>query len=883
MWEERPQEMQAALEVHDEVVRGLIESGGGYVFSTAGDSFAAAFGRAADAVTAAERIQDGLENARWGAGVVLRVRVGLHTGEAQERGGDYFGSVLNRAARVMSAGHGGQSVMTAATAGLIERDDLVDLGEHRLSDVSTPMRLYQLRGRVDSFPALRSLDGVESTLPEQRTPLIGRHVEVEAVRRMLAESRLVTLTGVGGTGKTRLGIEVAIRELPHAAGGGFFVDLARVSDPGAVTAAFVEGLGLMSAAETSDLDILVQFLGARHVVVVVDNCEHVLDEAAALVDVLLDRCSGLRILATSREALELDGERTFRVPSLAMTDKSLVGPAVRLFVERAVAADDRLVVDDELLEAAHEVCERLDGIPLAIELAAARVRSMDMSELVSRLEDRFSLLTGGRRGAQQRQRTLQAALDWSHDLLSSTERMVFRRLAVFVGDFGLDAVAPVADVESATGADVVDSLVAKSLVVMNRQTSGGARYRLLETVRYYSEDRLTEADETEVCRARHRRHYVGLVRRAPVLMGDWLGINSHLIEPDSDNINAAAQRARDQGDHTATVLLLALGTQANARSPRTRMQPALEAIQENIELASLTDADRGPVMLATAAMSLALGRFRESRDALDAAVACIGDPPPQWAITARYLHLLPRLMTDPESAIDELDWLSDKVVPLLPSPAFGSLILAEGRSMALTRLRRYTDVAERDAAALATGQVADLPLVGHTPLALASSGLIASHLAGRPDMGEPFIAVVSGRTDVTWWYPYFARIGESLHLADTVDIDTARAALVSAATSDERTRIAIGDSGYLTAFARLAHLEGDNDRAVHYLTYTAVFFPSTAALAAETLGAIEGWTNEEFFDRSTADMLTRMSRRRRVGAQAIVPQLLRAELDRWSK
>jgi predicted ATPase len=615
----------------------------------------------------------------------------------------------------------------------------------------------------------------------------------------------------------------------------------------------------------------------------VDNCEHVLDEVAELVDALLERCPRLRILATSREALELDGERTFRVPSLAMTDESGVGPAVRLFVERAVSADDRLVVDDELLEAAREVCERLDGIPLAIELAAARVRSMDMSELVSRLEDRFSLLTGGRRGAQQRQRTLQAALDWSHDLLSSSERMVFRRLAVFVGDFGLDAVVPVADVDSAAGADVVDSLVAKSLLVMNRQPSGTARYRLLETVRHYSEDRLVEAGETEECLARHRQHYVSLVRSAPFLMGDWRGINSDLIEPDSDNISAAADRARDQGDHTVAVLLHALGTQANAGSPRTRMQPALEAIRENIELARLTDADRGPVMLATAAMSLALGRFRESREALDSAVACIGDPPAQWALTALYLQLLPKLMSDPESALDEIDRLTDEVVPLLPSPAFGALILAEARSMGLTRLRRYVEVAEKGAVALATARLGDLPLVGHTPRAMASSGLIATHLAGRPHLGEPFIALASDNTSFTWWYPYLGRIGECLHLVDTVDIDTARSALVSAATSDERTRLSIGDSGYLTAFARLAHLEGDDDRAVHFLAHTAVLFPSIAALAAETLGTIEGWTNEEFFDRSTSDMLTRMSRRRRVEAQATVPALLRAELDRWTE
>lgn len=880
LWEERSEAMQRALELHDEVLRRAIDSSGGYVFSTAGDSFAAAFERPGDAVSAAVDVQRRLAELNWPGGTRLLVRIGVHTGEAQERGGDYFGSVVNRAARVMAAAHGGQTVMTSTTSDLVDRNDVVDLGKHLLSDVPEPLSLFQV-GTTNVFPSLRSLDAFESSLPLQRTALIGRADELDLVRRRLLDGRLVTLTGVGGTGKTRLAIEVARQELPHTRGGAYFVDLTQTTDPDLVGAAFVAGVGLTTEADGEAADALMRFLRTRHALLVVDNCEHLIDPVGDLVDRLLDRCGQLRILATSREALGIEGERTFRVPSLAVDDEVGVAPAVRLFVERAVAADDSFVADDEVLATAREVCERLDGIPLAIELAAARARSMGIAELSARLGDRFALLTGGRRGAQQRQRTLQAALDWSHELLDPEEQVVFRRLSVFVGDWSLDAVGPVVGVEPLLAADALDGLVAKSLVTTSHPAPGIVRYAMLETVRHYAEDRLVDAGETEECRTAHLEYFVDLVRSAPFVMGDYSGANRSIIRPEAANITAAIEVAESREDHTAIVLLRAMGTQALGASLRTLLRPALDSIDARLDHADLTVSERGRVTLATAALSLAMARYRKSQDLLDASIACISDPPEQWGLTAHALRLLPDLMMRPSHALVEIERLRDRFLPALENPEAGAVALAESRSMALARLRRYEELAVQNADARMLADRAGVT-EGHTRRMIECSALIAAHLAGRPDLAVPFRPFADDRDGTSWWYPYLGRIGECLHVADRVGIEEAALALAQAAQSDERTRLPIGDSAYLTTFARFAHLAGDDERAFRYLAHTADFSPHTAAIAAETLAALEGWTDEEFHERSTADLRDRLSLHRRAEARVTVPPLLTSELARWT-
>lgn len=881
LWETQAGAMDTALEQHDATLRAAIAAHDGHVFSTAGDSFTAAFHRVGDAVDAALAAQAALPVGDNGP-LDIRVRMGIHAGEAHERGGDYFGPVLNRAARVMGAAHGGQVVITATAAALLEpRHDLLDLGDHRLADVAEPLRLMQVGGDRADFGPLRSLNQVDTSLPVQRTRLVGRSTEIERVRSLLTDSRLVTLTGVGGTGKTRLALEVATQEVTHRSGGAFFVDLSPVVEPTDVVAAFVDGVGLAGDASEDGVETLRRFLGPRNTIVLVDNCEHLLDAVAELVDALLEACPQLHVIATSREALSLDGERTLRVPSLALSDESGPGPAVRLFVERAVSADDGLIIDDALLRSASEICERLDGIPLAIELAAARTRSMGIDELASRLDDRFALLTGGRRGAQQRQRTLQAALDWSHDLLTDEEQRVLRRLSVFAGGWTLESVAPVADIDPIVAADAIDSLVGKSLVTTTRQR-GTVRYSMLETVRHYAEDRLVAAGEVADAHDRHYRHFVDLLRAVPFVMGDFQGGAYRVLSPEAANLDAATARAKEKDDDAAVVLLRALGAPAIQGRMRTSLEPALDDVRDRIERAGLPTGDVGPVMLGTAAMNLALGRYGASWRALDAAIAAVGDPPEQWALTAHALRLLPVIVTTPEQGLVELARLRTNMAPFMPSPQAGHLLLAEHEAGALNRLRRYDETVELAVTALEEARVADLLHDGHTTQSLRASGIIAAHLARTPDRAASLVAMSSDVGDFTWWYPYLARIADGLHLATTSGIDAACTVLAAAARSDERTRLPIGDSAYLTAFARLAHLDGDDDRAAHYLASTGSYLVQTTVLAAETLAAVEGWTDDQFAERSQTDQQIRQSRERWSIARDVVPDLLRAEVARWA-
>ncbi len=499
LWLEHGEEMEESLRLHDEIVRGAIEDRGGYVFTTAGDSFAAAFSDAVDAIAAANEAQAALESARW-PGPVLRVRMGLHEARCEPRGGDYFGPDVNLAARVEAAGHGGQVL---ATQQILSYHDgpVVDLGSHHLVGFDEPVRIFQLgEGR---HPDLRTAETTTSTLPATRGELIGRGDELARVGRLLGESRIVTLTGVGGAGKTRLAIEAARERLPHFPGGVFFVDLASVDTPAAIGAAVAAGTGLPAVGPRDQVSALANQLAGTRVLVVVDNCEHLIEDAAELIDDLVTRVPGVSVLATSRESLELDGERTYRVPSLA---GGVDGPATHLFVERAMAAHDRFELrpGDEAEIAA--ICEQLDGMPLAIELAASRVRVLSVPELRQRLDDRFALLSGGRRRSRQRQQTLEATISWSYDLLEPAEQAMLRRLSIFRDGFDIVDVAGVTGFAEFEAVDLVEALAAKSLVEpVDRWGAPG--HRLLESIRIFALERLIEAGETQETRDRHLAHF----------------------------------------------------------------------------------------------------------------------------------------------------------------------------------------------------------------------------------------------------------------------------------------------------------------------------------------------------------------------------------------
>jgi predicted ATPase len=556
--------MRAALGVHDEVVRGALESAGGLVFSTGGDGFGAAFSRAGEAVAAALAAQSRLVAQNWPQATSLKVRIGLHTGEAEERDGDYFGPDVNRAARLMAIAHGGQIVCSQATADLVAGHplagaSLVDLGIHRLRDLSDPVRVFQVLGDglPSRFPPLLSMDAFPGNLPPQVSSFIGRDTELARVAKALDEARVVTLTGVGGVGKTRLAVRAAAEELPRFREGAWLVELAPVRDPEAVPGAVAAVFRLVERSGLTTLEVLTDFMQSKELVLVLDNCEHLLDPVAELVETLERACPGVVVLATSREGLALEGERVVPVPALSAPatgdDAATVADseAVRLFVDRAVWVDPDFALSDGNYPAVAQICRRLDGLPLAIELAAARVSAMTPAELARRLDRRFDTLAGGRRRAVQRHQTLRAAIDWSYQLCSSGERRLLSRLAVFAGGCSGEAAEEVCGMDPLSGSEVFElltGLVAKSLVLAQR--SGlTTRYRLLETIREYGEDRLADHGETDQLRRHHAEYYCQLEAVLAKRLGGPDELDAYRRwGAERDNLLAAVNYAVDTAD-----------------------------------------------------------------------------------------------------------------------------------------------------------------------------------------------------------------------------------------------------------------------------------------------------------------------------------------------
>jgi predicted ATPase/class 3 adenylate cyclase len=546
LWEEHPDAMQDALACHDEILRESVESRAGFVVKTMGDGFHAAFATAGDALSAAIDAQRALAAEGWDATGPLLVRMGLLTGEAQQRDGDFFGSAVNRAARVMAVAHGGQILCSRVTVDVAGGVFPVrSLGEHRLRDLGAPEELFQVGGGV--FPPLQSVDVVPTNLPVVRTELIGRSDDVATLSELVRREQLVTLTGVGGVGKTRLALGVAASVAVEFADGCWLVELPPVTGGDEV----VNAVAASVRSPTTGLDGLAAYLADRRVLVVLDNCEHVLDAAAQLVDVVLASAPDVHVVVTSREPLGLDGEQVRRVRSLDLPDAGglleevRAAAAVRLFAERAMAAAGSFVVDAGNAAPVVEICRHLDGIPLAIELAAARVRSMPPVEIARRLDERFRLLGGGSRRAQERHRTLFAAVSWSYEMLTEDEGVTFRRLAVFPASFDLAAAEAVAGADNSAVVDRVSRLVDRSLVDYE---PGTGRYRLLETLRQFGADRLAEAGETEATRARHAGYFLALTQRyGPLLDGAAYDDAAPAVGLELDNLRATADWCVEAG------------------------------------------------------------------------------------------------------------------------------------------------------------------------------------------------------------------------------------------------------------------------------------------------------------------------------------------------
>jgi len=545
------------LATHHRLLRTAIQEAQGQVLDTQGDAMFAAFPRARDALLAAIAAQRAVQAHPWPNGTAPMVRVGLHTGEPGTGETGYVGMDVHRTARIAAAAHGGQILVSDVTYGLVARDlpeglSLRDLGEHRLKDLAHPHRLFQVLAPDLSadFPPLRSLDTHAHNLPIQLTSFIGRQPEIAEIKALLSKARLITLSGSGGAGKTRLALQVAADVVDGYPDGVWFAEFAPITDPALVPKTVASALSVPEQPGREMIGTLIDALRPKTLLLVLDNCEHLLAACADLAAALLRTCPKVRILATSREGLGVPGETLWRVPSLSLPDVShlptsedlVLYEAVRLFVDRAVAATPEFAVTSANAPAVAQVCHQLDGIPLAIELAAARVKVLAVEQIATRLDDRFRLLTGGSRMVLPRHQTLRAAIDWSYNMLSEAERVLLRRLSVFAGGWTLEAAEAVCaggGVESTTILDLLTSLVDKSLVLAETQR-GQARYRLLETVRQYAREWLREAGEEAEVRTRHRTWYLGLAERAEARMHGpeqlmWLD----RLEVEHDNLRTA--------------------------------------------------------------------------------------------------------------------------------------------------------------------------------------------------------------------------------------------------------------------------------------------------------------------------------------------------------
>jgi predicted ATPase/class 3 adenylate cyclase len=561
-----PEAMPRLMARHNEILTQSIQAHEGYVYEVAGDSFCGAFSSAIDAVSAALDAQHRLHNEVWSP-APIKVRMGMHTGTVKlSNENTYTGyATLALAQRVMSAGHGGQILLSGATRELVrdslpENTEMVDLGERRLKDLLRPERLYQLNalGLPIKFPPLNTLDVFPNNLPMQMTTFIGREKVIAEIKEGLADHRLVTLTGSGGTGKTRLSLQVAadlFDQFPH---GTWFVELAPLTDPELIPQTILSTIGVNEQAGRAPIELLKEYLHGKKSLIILDNCEHLIEASARVTDILLNAAPDLKILASSREALGLKGELSYPVPPLSLPDIKHLPIAeqlsqyesVRLFIDRASLISPHFIVDRDNAPFIAQICYRLDGIPLAIELAAARVKVLTVEQISNRLDDRFRLLTGGSRTALPRQQTLRALIDWSYDLLAEKERLLLCRLSVFPGNWTLEAAEAICvgdNIESYDVLDLLSQLINKSLVLTqsgdnSHSAEAPLRYRMLETIRQYGLEKLLEVGEGNRIRDQHFNYYLQMAKQIlPEFFGPKELVWLTWLDDEWDNIRAAVE------------------------------------------------------------------------------------------------------------------------------------------------------------------------------------------------------------------------------------------------------------------------------------------------------------------------------------------------------
>ncbi len=620
-WESHREAMSSAIDRHDEILHAVAAKSGGYVFKRMGDAFCMAFRTAPDAVAAAVEAQRELAKTDFSSVDGMKVRMAIHVGHADERGGDYFGPSVNRVARLLAIGYGGQVLVSGAAADLVQGEmpqqtALRDLGSHRLKDLAQPEQVYQLVAPdlPQKFFPLRSLDALPNNLPLQLTSFVGRDNEIQRVVDLLEGHRLVTLVGTGGVGKTRLALQVGADMLDNYEDGVWFIELAPLSDGTLILTELTSLFSIEASGDRPMLDALLAALRSKRALLIVDNCEHLVDPAAEIIEKVLRSCPNIRILATSREALKIAGETVHRVASL---DEEA---GIALFAERAAAAADSFELTEANSATVGKICRRLDGIALAIELAAARVRAVSVDELFTRLDERFRILTGGSRTALPRQQTMRALIDWSYDLLSTAEQALLRRVSAFSGGWTLDAATAVCADDELQSWDVLDlltSLVDKSLVTAeldNSQISGSKlRYRLLESTRQYAAEKLVASGERENARRRHAEYFVSFAEEAErrwstTPTATWLPP----LEAELDNFRLALDWAltEKQDLELGAGLAATLTSFWSGMGVRYEGQRYLKAVADAEELPTRI---RAAIWLGIATLSL--GEWRQMRDA----------------------------------------------------------------------------------------------------------------------------------------------------------------------------------------------------------------------------------------------------------------------------
>ncbi|MGI8737396.1 MAG: adenylate/guanylate cyclase domain-containing protein [Candidatus Eremiobacter antarcticus] len=565
-WEAHRAEMEQAVAHHDKLLRTAMTKHNGFVFKTVGDAFCVAFNHPQDAVAAAIGVQRALQSKDFSSVDGLRARMAIHTGTAHERDADYFGPTVNRVARLLAIGHGGQVLVSGTATDLLqgslpEHTSLRDLGQHQLRDLAFPEQVYQLVNPefAEIFPPLRSLDALPNNLPRQATAFIGREEELADIKTLLDKSQIVTLLGTGGVGKTRTALQVGADLLDGSGDGVWFVDLAQVTTADYVVAAVASIFKIQAQPNRELLDDLCAHLKNKRLLLILDNCEHVVAAAARVVTAIVKDCPRVAVLATSREGLNVHGEQVYRMPSLSVpaptsalsATEAITHGAIALFVARASALDAQFSFTDDKAPIVADICRRLDGIALAIELAAARVTILNLKQLSQRLDERFRLLTGGDRTALPRQQTMRAAIDWSYELLSDDERTIFRRLSIFQGGWTLEALGDICSddvLDEFAIFDILSSLVNKSLVTVEFDAEK-QRYRLLESLRQYGLERLRKQGEFGAVARRHARYYAEYSQQAAdkwQVIPDVAWID--FIEDELENLRVALQWCLDQGN-----------------------------------------------------------------------------------------------------------------------------------------------------------------------------------------------------------------------------------------------------------------------------------------------------------------------------------------------